>query len=327
MSDDQRGAGGSDEQPLDSDRIAEMLNEQVSGLTTPGPSREAPRHPVVWGVGIPRSGSTLLAQLVAETRRLGYPSNLVARFWENPAFGLRIQQALAPVLERGPMRFESSRGRTEQWFAPHEFGYYWERHFPFEQTHQPSEERLREVDWAAMRREIAELEAGFGQPMFFKNLTLSLVVDALAREFPGARFVEVRREPAAVANSLYRSRLAEFDDPEEWFSIRPSGIDELQDRAPVEQVVGQMEAVEGHLREVRGSIASERWLRVRYRDLCENPSAEVARVLEFAGCEPPEQLEVPSELEPAGVHAADPEVGEAFREALAESPVFETEGI
>src|SRR2546422_969456 len=54
----------------------------------------APTQPIVFVVGVPRSGTTLLAQALAATGGFGYPDNFIARFWMAPFVGAKIEQAL-----------------------------------------------------------------------------------------------------------------------------------------------------------------------------------------------------------------------------------------
>lgn len=329
MTDEAERAGAAGEPsergaPSDYEALIDGMNRQIAELTPESRDVEAPRHPVVFVVGIPRSGSTLLAQLVAESGLLGYCSNLVARFWRNPAFGARVQRVLAPMLPDDSMTYRSHRGRTERWYEPHEFGYFWERFFPFDDHHELAEGEESEVDWDQLRREIAGLEAELQRPMLFKNLLLSMVVGALADALPGAKFVEIRRDPLAVANSLYRSRLAEFDDPEEWFSARPAHHESLRDEEPAAQIAEQMVAIERKLRRTETRLASDRWCRLDYEAICQRPAESVATVCQMAGLDAFGGLDrLPDEFEATGVRDLEAGVNDRLRGALAERELLE----
>ena len=85
-------------------------------------SRENPRLSAQI-VGLPRSGTTVLYQLMAHTRCVGYPSNLMALFWKTPTVGATIQKHLAQ--HRPTLSITSVAGRTREPMDPHEFGYFW----------------------------------------------------------------------------------------------------------------------------------------------------------------------------------------------------------
>jgi hypothetical protein len=220
------------------------------------------------------------------------------------------------------MSYESNLGNTGQWFAPHEFGYFWERHFPFECTHEPEDRKAERVEWNNLRREIARLEQGFDKPLFFKNLTLSLFVDKLAKNNPKAQFVEISRAPVAVANSLYRSRLTRFGTPDEWFSIRPSNYRQLQQKSPENQIISQMEAVTEHLTEMADVLDSDRWLQVDYRQLCRNPKTQIRAIADFCGCEALNLHRLPDTLDYAGRKPPNEAVNARLDEAIQASEVL-----
>ena len=52
----------------------------------------SPLRPVVLVLGPPRSGTTLVSQLITTSRLFGTVCNLAARFWEAPAFGLVVRR-------------------------------------------------------------------------------------------------------------------------------------------------------------------------------------------------------------------------------------------
>ena len=71
--------------------LVARMNADVAALPPPS---GAPRRPVVFVVGVPRSGTTLTYQVLAATGAFAYPSNVVARFWRRPGHGVRVQRLL-----------------------------------------------------------------------------------------------------------------------------------------------------------------------------------------------------------------------------------------
>ncbi|NBO54134.1 MAG: hypothetical protein EBU84_05990, partial [Actinobacteria bacterium] len=59
------------------------LNEAIRGIKL-GTSTGVKLPPLVFIVGVPRSGTTLLSQLFSRFLDVGYIDNIVARFWANP---------------------------------------------------------------------------------------------------------------------------------------------------------------------------------------------------------------------------------------------------
>ena len=52
--------------------------------------------PTLHVVGPPRSGTTLLMQLLAAHLEVGYINNLIAAFWRAPLYGIRLSKKLCP---------------------------------------------------------------------------------------------------------------------------------------------------------------------------------------------------------------------------------------
>lgn len=103
-----------------------------------------PTKPLIFIVGAPRSGTTLMLQWLAASGRFAYPTNLLSRFFKAPYIGVRIQQLLTdPSLDYRGELFEltgttidwvSNAGKTRGVLQPHEFFYFWRRFFPVDQA-------------------------------------------------------------------------------------------------------------------------------------------------------------------------------------------------
>jgi hypothetical protein len=162
-------------------RLLGAINEGIEDIALP-PGSVGETGPRLFVTGIPRSGTTLAYQLLCATGGLGFVSNLVARFYRNPAFGAGVQRLISPLLPRGPTEFRSEYGRTAAWFEPHEFGYYWEQHLPFQESHQPDDQELASVAWTTVDEQIGSLQAVMqGVPLVFKNNILGCVNAALGQ--------------------------------------------------------------------------------------------------------------------------------------------------
>src|SRR5690606_19861811 len=153
----------------------EDLLAEVNRLLAPAENaafaepRLTPSKPIVFIVGAPRSGTTLMLQWLANSREFAYPSNLLSRFYGAPFIGARIQQLLTnPELDfRGELldlhdqrpSWKSEIGKTSGVLEPHEFSYFWRRFFPIDQAQKLTPQALEESDpegfvdgWARLER-------------------------------------------------------------------------------------------------------------------------------------------------------------------------------
>jgi hypothetical protein len=267
----------------DYEKLLEAINE--SFLDYNPPNRETLpnsfEHPLLFIVGPPRSGTTLLYQLLAETRALGYCSNLMARFYRKPVAGHHLQKLLAPLLERSPMTWKSEFGQTSKWYEPHEFGYFWEHHFPFDSHHQPSTEQLESVSWHGLKNSLLEMQLSFDKPLVFKNPLLDFVIGEIADRIERVRVIEIVREPLAVAASLYRAREDFYGNPQEWYSTKPDDWQSVRGKTPEQQISHQLRAIQFTLKKTREALPSTSWYRVTYSQLCQNPHRILEKTFDY----------------------------------------------
>lgn len=283
--------------------VASALGEAAAPEVAPAGAEEEGRGETatrLFVTGVPRSGTTLLYQLLCASGALGWVSNVAARFYRNPAFGAGVQELLRPLLADPVPVFTSEYGRTGSWAAPHEFGFYWSRHLPFDDSHEPTAEELEEVDWTEVERELAGLSGVLGRPLVFKNNILACVTPALGAHLPGALFLELRRDPADVAHSILRARRVEVGGESAWWSTRVRGWRALQERPPVEQIVEQIARIDAAHDRARAALGATRWRVVSYEELCRDPRGTVGAALAWAGVDGVGELErLPERFEPS----------------------------
>jgi len=253
-------------------RAADLLETSLGD----GGDAPLPQVPILI-LGPPRSGSTLLHQLLVRRFRVGYLSNLHCRLYGGPSL---VERALRG---RGapPGDFTSTHGRTEGRLAPSECGEFWYRFFRRSPQYVP----LEEADPGSLRRlraAVRELARAAGRPLVFKNLLCSLRVRPIATALPEALFLVVRRDEADNARSLLAARRRVHGDEATWWSAQPPDWEELQRLPPQDQVVGQIRAIEALVERDRAELGDDRFLDIRYEALCEDPRTELAGVASFA---------------------------------------------
>lgn len=239
------------------------VNERLGGLFEEGDAEVT--RPVVLVVGHQRSASTLVSQLLAVACDIGYPSNLVARFWRAPVAGVWMQRALGRQLGAPATDFSSDLGTTLGLLEPHEFSYFWNEWFP---------EPRRCRNEAAFVRLVGHLERAFAAPLAFKNVLNSLRVDVLARLLPTSLVVVPRRPLVDVACSTLDARRRRFGSDRAWFGVRPPGCaeEEMASLPPVEQIAAQLFHTEAALAEGLARVDPARVLELDYAAFCARPA-------------------------------------------------------
>lgn len=92
--------------------------------------KDEPGLPPVFIIGAPRSGTTLLYQVMAARFQVAYSTNFLAMFYKASILGMALSQKLHGGDSSEPNTFQSHHGSTAGHAGPYEAGEFWYRWFP-----------------------------------------------------------------------------------------------------------------------------------------------------------------------------------------------------
>ena len=237
-------------------------------------------YPTLFIFGLPRSGTTLIYQLIAQCLDLGYVNNLIARFWLAPQHGVSLsQEVLGPPPKA---TFRSDFGKSEDPYGPHEFAYFWHHWLKIDDVNDTLAfgQSRSDIDWAALVGTIRCMQNMFGTGVVFKTPHVANHIHAFATAFAMPLFIYIERDPVDVALSLLRTRIAYYGRPDVWWSTHPPNYRMLAELPFPQQIAGQIRSLcTTYEREIQ-RIPSEFLLRTRYSHLCAAPEDVVAMVRE-----------------------------------------------
>lgn len=229
------------------------------------------KYPPIFIIGPPRSGTTLLYQLIVHCFHVAYFPNVAAMFPEAPVLATRIGRKLFRPYKSN---FTSTYGLVQGWMAPHEAGQIWNRWFPTEwkngYNYTPAGHFADAVKHLIYQT-VAGIEAIFDAPFVNKNVKHSVRIQALSEIFPSALFLQMKRNPLDVAISILHSRRERCENINDWWSVMPKEINQLKHKDVLEQIVGQIFFIEQDIKEDVGIIGHEHLFVVYYEELCDNP--------------------------------------------------------
>jgi len=261
-------------------------------------------HAFVFVVGLPRSGTTLLTQVLARCLDAGYVNNFAARFWLAPVHGLRLSRLIAGDAE--PVSFESDYARTRSLLDIHEFGYFW-RHWLKKASFDDvvhAREREEEIDWAGLRLTLANVQHEFGKPLVAKNMLGAYHMPKLREVLGRVVYVYVERDLLDVCVSILDARRKYYDDPRQWWSYVPVEYPLLKDQDEWDQVAGQVHYLRRYLERELDAVGEDAVVRVTYEQLVREPANVLDAVAARAGAgiaqEPPESFPFRSHEDRAG---------------------------
>jgi hypothetical protein len=243
-------------------------------------SRKPSDQPVLFICGAPRSGTTILTQVLARTGLFNYIDNFVARFWRAPFVGLYLEKLirLRELPENAGFSFKSDLGRTSGILDPHEFSYFWECWLrPEGPNHVIPLHHLKKIDAKGLRKEINAIVNFCNLPVFFKNVWFMGNPALAYKLFPHSYFIIVKRDIVANALSIRRSRIKYYGDEKEWFALKPANYEKLKKLPPEHQIIGQIKGIYNDI-EAQSSRFPERTISITCEELCSDPVKIVKRI-------------------------------------------------
>jgi len=235
--------------------------------------------PIVLIVGSPRSGSTLLYQVLAGHLPVSYPSNLTALFERAPITATARLSRLA----RRSSGYRSYYGNTGPLGSPNDAFSIWNRWLGDDRYMIP--DRIAAESAGAMRSFFAAWGTAFSQPFLNKNNRNTAAVRLLADELPTARFIVTRRDPLFVAQSLVEARETVQGDRSVGWGLAAEESDHDDDLVDVADQVFRIEEL---IKSQLAAVDPARVFEVRYDDLCVDPGGVVRRIGEWLDLEPQE---------------------------------------
>jgi hypothetical protein len=279
-------------------RKIEAEQEYLRGLLEPVEQQAIPagsdlkktKLPVVFIMGCPRSGTTLLLQYLASSRAFAYPTNFLSRFYYAPYVGARIQRMLyeydttgeiCPTADHAAGSYDSNLGKTQGPLAPHEFWYFWRQHLQFGETQYLSAENLAASDGASFSAELRALHSLYNKPFVMKGMLLNWNIPFLASLFPESRFLFIQRDSYQNANSLLRARRTFFGDTKRWYSMKPPDVEQIVGEPPEVQVAWQVMETNAAITAGLDQLEGDRFLRIQYEDFCSMPKGTLQAINDY----------------------------------------------
>ncbi len=228
--------------------------------------------PPIFIVGPPRTGSTLLFQILLQKYEFTYLNNLQALFYTSPATIARIFYEL--MLKSHHTKFQSQYGYIPGLFSPSEAGAVF-RYWLGESDHSAC---IGQMHRQRIRNSAKYISNLFNAPFISKNLFNSLRIKTIHQVFPEAFFIWIIRDPLYASQSLIKMRRDLYGTDTVWASVKPDNYEKLILCDPFEQVVQQIKTINDYIEKELNQIGTSDYIKVQYQDLCSDPGHELERI-------------------------------------------------
>lgn len=256
----------------------------------------------VFLVGAPRSGPSILLDLLTAQPEFSYVTHTVNKDPENLRPSSRTRMYDVPLL--GDFWFERRYWKTKL-PAPAESPEFWEHYLPpFRYRHaEPGLHRgddLGEKDLKRCWEAVEEIQDLQKRDLFMGQYSGPSRVTMLRKVFPEAKFIQMQRDPRSVAIHLSmqmkqeRSANALWENREEWRALMPlelrGRLEDLPD-TPLNFAGVMVRWWHVQYREELSVLPETDRLSLAYADLLAKTDVTLKRALKFLGLKPSKRLQ------------------------------------
>lgn len=243
------------------------------------------KFPAIFIIGLPRSGTTFLHQLICKNYDVGYINNLIARFYDKPKIGINLSKKFKLYNLRKDIILKSHYGRSIGIEGPHEFGYFWNNFFRFKKSssHNLSLNELKKLNNKLLKKKLLEILNSYNGPFIFKNLTCGFQASFLSKIIKCV-FIKINRDKKNVCksmNSLYFQN--EKINKKKILSLRPSNFSRIFNKnIPLKKKIKMQ--IDFCKKDLENEIKSDQNIKIidiSYEDLVLDKKVELKKIERF----------------------------------------------
>lgn len=252
----------------DDEQFLEKINKLLAPFQEQDYQEISEKYPILHITGVPRSGTTLLVQLLAVHTNIGYINNLISAFWRAPVYGIRLSKKLKISLNNS--NYKSNFGRTNGIAEPHEFGYFWSHLLGYREMQEGSIIDSS-IDWSRFQLVLNNMAHAFEHPIVFKSFLSGWHMEKIQEALPKTCWVRIRRNRMQTALSILEMRKKMLGSEHNWASLKPKEYKWLKTEPYWRQIAGQVVFIEKRHSKQILLLPSTNVIDVTYEQLCREP--------------------------------------------------------
>lgn len=228
------------------------------------------RLPVILIVGPPRSGTTLIYQVLGYSLDVTYPNNLGSLLPRSPITASRMAT-------KRRAEFQNFYGQTARMSGPNDAFHIWDRWLGSDRYMARTD--LSDAEIEEMQRFLQAWTVVHKKPFLNKNNRNAECAGMLAKHLPLSYFVAVRRDPVCVARSLIKAREVVQGDKTVGWGLQCQEQHANEDPLGyVHDVCDQVQKNEQSLADQLSKIDPQRVIGITYESFCTDPDGYIRQI-------------------------------------------------
>jgi len=247
------------------DLILSILELPLIPKGDPAPS------PIIFVVGIHRTGSTLVSQVLADSFGFAPLGNFATVFPRSKYLvHLLAKRFYRPGKQEKPRKHRSFYGISSGFFTVGDSYEVWDRWFGKDHYNRP--EQISEQKRKDMAGYFRGLRKAWGRPIITKNNRNTLILETIYNSIPNVFFVVVNRNPADVIQSTIQASRDFFGTDEIIWGLRnEKSFEPGNYKDKLDAYCYQYLDLEDSIREALNNLPAEDYAVVQYENFCKDP--------------------------------------------------------
>jgi hypothetical protein len=237
------------------------------------PKKRSDHYPIIFVIAPPRSGSTLIYQLLNRGTKSLYLSNFWNLLYALPYIGGRYVKSVSKNRS-----FKSDRGLVPGLSGEAEgmkFWSYWTGQGLEDKKNIISKERVKYI------KSVFSTLLSKDIPMISGYLGHSFSVEFLRKNFPGCIFIYLKRDELSNIYSMVQTFKGFEENRKDfiWMSLKPIGWEDKKKEEVTDKVLWQYKSIK---QKIESEISDKDTLIVNYEEICKQPRVFLDNVSNFA---------------------------------------------
>ncbi len=231
-------------------------------------------YPPVFIIGPPRSGTTILYQLLCKHTNFSYINNFIGDWYRIPALAAKVYITL--FKGGNELELSSNFGKSKNHNGPNEFGEFWYKYFS--KTHSFKDQNKKSAK--KLKMEIAAITKIFEKPILLKNVVNSMRIESLSNIFDNSTFIVIERDKLDNAQSILNARISLHNNKNhQWSVITPS----MRDNPSLpfyKDIINQLNDIHLNIESSFKRLDKDKSIFIEYEDLCNNTPKVLKTILQ-----------------------------------------------